>query len=1070
MNKINEITLNGLVYKIDGIIPIDIDDMEVMYNIADQGVYKTLYNGKAVGILFITNILSSDGNTTHILQTFLSPYRLDRYIIGDNIVTYSNTFINPIYSTPNIIIQTRRYNIVDEYWSDWRSEDLHDDISLIQQDIDEINITLDEIQDSIEQINKDVNGYTDNLDVFHSGAAKSVTVNNETRHPDQLGDVNLTGIIKDGKSAYEIWRDGDPTRQDKNEYDYLEWLNGSGFETKAVQTRPNATDFANHDISSHTIYAIPDENGNNDPETWSEWIYNGITLDDEGGEEATYDAGNWLLLATHDGSGLSATLTDIAMLQGRDEPIVFTESKELNRCIKKLFVDTSGFNGNYDGGGGTGEILNLYIKYTYSSSKYISLYSANTGSNQVLYIGLDGSGIYNTVYPNGIYYYLEIDEQLLPSATSVQRSKLTSWATDKANDPRILDGGYTQSPMLNKYIKKLWIEFPDDYTLPSGYNSLDDLKKDICVYSLNHNNVVDGIYKPKFYFRLKGVNGQFIQYDNSDGILGEINFKDSAHGNIVLHAVIDWKSLKGKRFSGYIPVNPICFDEVLYHDSSIGNIDERLVGIENYFEGGEFDSFDVVDYTNSFPRGFIVTSVGDDIRNASITGNDIYRHLFLSISEGQIQDGDIIEARGRNGSSSNFVSLIKNNIVVAVVARSTISDYTVVVDSETFDTILFNAKTNDEGFYVRRKRPITIERPPLIEDFDNLKQTVEEMGGESVASKRSIKIVCFGNSFTEDSFSYLPPILKEVAPNLEFTIMLARIGGSPLAQHCANFTGSSQTIEGTTYNVTNYGCAVFTDKDSSWQSKSTITTIDDILNYEDWDIITFQQLSGQSYKEWETYFQPFIYKIHKALFSKISSLSNLKTKRVKLGWILTHGKGSSFVDSKKQWEGYSYSQGVYPGIINNSKMMLDKSATEIIFPYGTAIQNLRTKSAINALGDSGGLLADGTHLHEGIGPLCAAYTNLLVILREAGYENISIIGEKIGLSVSTSWITSIGVLNPNPSSQTTVVGITSDNVYLAQVAAIAAVKNPFELSFDVDGESEKGVTLDDFIPTIENNE
>ena len=761
------------------------------------------------------------------------------------------------------------------------------------------------------------------------------------------------------------------------------------------------------------------------------------------------------------GEAFVAIGENLSELDKRNDAIVFTESKEMNAFIKKLFVDISGYNGEL-------ELTDLYLQYWSNGStiQYIALHNAVTGGSRLVYMEISNSCGNFCVNTNGIYVYLEYNELALPTSTISSRVKLTSWAYSCSNDPRKSNLGFTDNPQLNKYISKLWIEFPENYVLPEGYSSLEDVKKDICIYSLgNIVNQTSGLFQSRFWFTLGDGQNYIISYsnDNADGIPeGEIDF--TTNSGITLHAVIDWAALKGLRFGGvHSHLNTRCFDGNLYHDSNIREIEERLSPIENYFEGGEFDSFDVVDYTNSFPQGFIVTSVGDDIRNASITDNGIYRHLFLSISDGQIQDGDIIEARGRNGSSSKFVSLIKNNIVVAVVAYSTIGDYNITVDSEDFDTILFNAKTNDDGFYVKTKRPVTIERPPLIEDFDNLKQTVEEMGGESVLSKRTLKIVCFGNSFTEDSFSYVPPILKEVAPNLEFTIMLARIGGSPLAQHCANFTGVSQTVGETTYNVANYGCAVFTNKDTSWQSKSSLTTVDDILNYEDWDIITFQQLSGESYKEWETYFQPFIYKIHQALFTKISSSSSLKTKRLKLGWILTHGKGSSFADSKKQWEGYSYSQGIYPGIVNNSKMMLDKSATEIIFPYGTAIQNLRTKSAINALGDSGGLLADGTHLHEGIGPLCAAYANLLVLLREAGFENISIIGEKIGLGVSTSWISSIGVLNPNPSSSTTVVGITPDNVYLAQVAAIAAVKTPFELSFDADGESEKGVTLDDFL-------
>lgn len=756
------------------------------------------------------------------------------------------------------------------------------------------------------------------------------------------------------------------------------------------------------------------------------------------------------------GEAFVAIGENLEEVTNRNEPIVFTESKELNRCIKKLYVDISGFDGNYDGGG-TGELLNLYIKYTYSSSKYISLYASNTGSNQVLFIALNGRGIYSAVYVNGIYYYLEIDESALPQTTINQRAKLTSWATNIANDNRTLDGGFTQASLINKYIKRLWIEFADDYTLPSGYNSLDELKSDIRLFNITCL-LSDDVYVPYIDFRLKSdYSTVFFSYTKSDGKFEEINY---TRNGITLHALVDWEGFKGKS-SGHIrmPLNPICFDGKFYHDAEIlGNIiriDGVVEDINAYFQGGMMMSTKRQEL--SFVSGYINTTVGEEIDYTRKGAGGGYASYYVTGLTSE-DVGKTYIVTGKNGSSGKLVAKILNGIVIEIKNHiANIETETIVVDG-TFDALVFNVNIREEHSLVM-KYQVEEEREPLIEDFDNLKQTVEEMGGGSVATKRTIKTLHLGNSFTQDSFSYLPPILKEICPNLDFVIMIATIGSCSLARHCANFTGTAQTVDGVTYDGSdNYSCAVFASDKSSWEVKSL--NVDDILNYADWDVITFQQYSVQSSMDWNVYFKPFIYKIHKSIFSKISNSQSLSTKRVKLGWLLTHSRSQNPSESAISPD-FSRTKQIWNGIVLNSTKMAEETITDVIFPYGTAIQNLRTKTSLNALGDykCAGLSQDGTHLQEGLPCLCASYTNLLVILKLAGIENISIVGDKVGLSITDAWVTSINA----PGTNGNVIGITPDNVYLAQVAAIAAVKNPFELSFDADGESEKGVTLDDFI-------
>lgn len=307
---------------------------------------------------------------------------------------------------------------------------------------------------------------------------------------------------------------------------------------------------------------------------------------------------------------------------------------------------------------------------------------------------------------------------------------------------------------------------------------------------------------------------------------------------------------------------------------------------------------------------------------------------------------------------------------------------------------------------------------------DTLKQTKTPLAEyvKSIDVKMKIKIVHFGNSFTQDSVSYVPAILKKIAPQLEFVIGMAYIGGCPLVQHCANFTGQTQVLSGSSYSPASYYYAKFESSDESWRVVGD-RFADDIIKDEDWDVVTFQQNGGAAYQSWDIYYKPYIYKLQNALFSMV--------KNVKLGWLLTHGsygEGDRAVD-EQHWSGTAV----------NSEKVMDLTAIEVVFPYGTAVQNLRT---VLDVGDTGDLLADKIHLQEGIGCLTAAYANALAALKCAGIECVSVIGDKTRPTLS--WCTEIGVQSPHYGSSGTVVGVSDRNIYLAQVAAVMAMKKPYE--------------------------
>lgn len=294
--------------------------------------------------------------------------------------------------------------------------------------------------------------------------------------------------------------------------------------------------------------------------------------------------------------------------------------------------------------------------------------------------------------------------------------------------------------------------------------------------------------------------------------------------------------------------------------------------------------------------------------------------------------------------------------------------------------------------------------------------------GGDIKSGATVKILMFGNSFTQDSMSYVPFILKNIAPQINLTIGIAYIGGCPLVQHNVNLTGVPKELNGTIYNVKNYDYEKYINNAEKWVTIGS-KSADEMLLDEDWDIITFQQNGEGAFADFATHFEPYIFEIQKQIFSKVK-------KSIKLGWVLTHGSYST--DSAillDRWQ----------KTMENTKKIQELTGNQIVFPYGTAIQNLKT-TPLSKLGDGGNLLADIAHLHEGIGCLTAAYANALTIINASGLNMVSIIGE--GTRPSKEWCTKVGVLAPNYGEKTNdVVGITEDNCYTAQVAAIMAVKD-----------------------------
>ncbi len=345
---------------------------------------------------------------------------------------------------------------------------------------------------------------------------------------------------------------------------------------------------------------------------------------------------------------------------------------------------------------------------------------------------------------------------------------------------------------------------------------------------------------------------------------------------------------------------------------------------------------------------------------------------------------------------------------------------------------------------------VTVSRRCLDESVmpPAVKRVVALAEGIKVGSKQ-LKVLCIGNSFTQNALGYVPFIIEKLAPEIQLTVAMACIDGAGLVQQCASLTGETQSLDGTTYVPKLYSYHKHTPGAKAWNNTSG-RSAESVLTDEEWDIVTMQQNGSNAFKDYATYYAPYLIK------AQMAALPYLKA-GVRFGWLLTHGAYSdNLTILRNRWQATA----------DNAAIVTERSMTTEIFPYGTAIENLRaalenfstfdhqtlqsttvisqsgstTKTSIS---DTPGLMADTFHLQEGLGCLCAAYAMVLSLIRLAGLHT-GVLGE--ATRPDPAWITSRDIPGANYGSSGTVAGLTEDNCRLAQTAAQLALLHPYRLS------------------------
>ncbi len=206
----------------------------------------------------------------------------------------------------------------------------------------------------------------------------------------------------------------------------------------------------------------------------------------------------------------------------------------------------------------------------------------------------------------------------------------------------------------------------------------------------------------------------------------------------------------------------------------------------------------------------------------------------------------------------------------------------------------------------------------------------------------SLKVLAIGNSFSVDSMEFLWDIANSYGMD---NVVLGNlyIGGIGLDTHWNNISNN--------FNDYTY----FKNTDGRWLENKNVSVLEGLKD-EEWDIVTLQQVSGNSGIK-ETY-SPYLEKLIKYVKEYVLN------KKAHLGWNMTwaYQSGSDHLDFGK----YHNDQLImYKAIINTCQtVILNNKDIDIIIPTGTAIQNAR-----GYFGDI--LNRDGFHLSLDLGRFIA---------------------------------------------------------------------------------------------------
>lgn len=247
-----------------------------------------------------------------------------------------------------------------------------------------------------------------------------------------------------------------------------------------------------------------------------------------------------------------------------------------------------------------------------------------------------------------------------------------------------------------------------------------------------------------------------------------------------------------------------------------------------------------------------------------------------------------------------------------------------------------------------------------------VKDVLNNLNVAIISIKPTLNILVIGNSFDQDMFAYLPPVLNEMLPEYEINYCV-------LHQDSADFDViNTMYVNDTKFQYTNkwlYGASAWDRIPSSGDS----WTLKQAIQAYPWDMVFMQATTADVASD--TTIQNKIItpgrKLTRGIIANAIAPLNFYT----IEW-LARGASDSVIDS------------IYTAIHNGMIKTMQNLGFADYVPLGTAFQNARTNSTLKALGDGISMLySDNIHVQAGAPALLGTYTLAAFIARKCGKPN-----------------------------------------------------------------------------------
>lgn len=306
---------------------------------------------------------------------------------------------------------------------------------------------------------------------------------------------------------------------------------------------------------------------------------------------------------------------------------------------------------------------------------------------------------------------------------------------------------------------------------------------------------------------------------------------------------------------------------------------------------------------------------------------------------------------------------------------------------------------------------------PDVSNFITEHQPMKTLNGESLvgngnisisagggAEKKKLNILFIGNSLSQDAVSYVPLLLDEIVPEVDYNFYSWYNGGATLAQQYQRFTNNTPCqVYGTIQN----------NSESGWNVQNDKITMKWICENCDFDAVVIQEYSYYSFDD-NTEITNFN--------NIINYLRNNYNKAFKV---------FTFIDAPMR----NRVASDYEKAKKYAKLHIVNSVAEGLVNPGTAVVHGLENSLLKTLGDRGNLSGDGTHTQEGLPCMLQSYVIALWMFEQLGIPK-SILNSNVKMTreLYANWQS----LGPNLGSG--VVEGTAAQVREAQAVAVKAYK------------------------------